>query len=250
MNNNSKIHLQAHQLVKRFGTRTVVDNVNIELEAGEIVGLLGPNGAGKTTTFNMVVGFLKPNSGNIIMNGQDITQVPIYKRARMGIGYLPQEKSVFQKLSVYENLMAIAEIIPGMKKDERRKKVQEVLEELKMDHLKDSPASTLSGGERRRVEIGRALVHSPHFLLLDEPFSGVDPIAVADLQAIIFGLQKKEIGILITDHSVRETLDVVNRAYLLHQGKILLSGTSRELVDNPKARQFYLGEKFYIKEEV
>jgi len=245
--NNSKTHLEARNLVKRFGSRTVVKNVDIELETGEIVGLLGPNGAGKTTTFNMVVGFLKPNAGNILLNGRNITHIPIYKRARMGIGYLPQEKSVFQKLTVYENLMAIAEIIPDMNKEERRRKVEEVLGELKMEHLRESPASTLSGGERRRVEIGRALIHSPSFLLLDEPFSGVDPIAVADLQSIIFSLQEKGMGILITDHSVRETLDVVCRAYLLHEGKILLSGTSRELVENPKAREFYLGEKFYIK---
>lgn len=224
--------------------------MSVELKTGEIVGLLGPNGAGKTTSFNMVVGFLKPDTGHVYLDDQEITNFPIYKRARLGIGYLPQEKSVFQKLSVRENFMAIAEMVPRIPRFKRKSVVDDLLDELKLDYLADSKAFTLSGGERRRVEIGRSLILSPSFLLLDEPFSGVDPIAVADLQGIIRQLQQRGIGILITDHNAREILDVVDRAYLLYQGKIMLHGTAGELVNNQGAVEKYFGENFYLKQEV
>ncbi len=244
-----KRKLIAKNLTKIFKSRTVVESVSLELSCNEIVGLLGPNGAGKTTTFNMIVGFLKPDKGKIYINNTDITNYPIYKRARMGVGYLPQEKSVFQKLTVWENLMAIAEMLP-MTKEERKKKVLQIIEKLKLSHLINNKAYTLSGGERRKVEIGRALVLSPSFLLLDEPFSGVDPIAVSDLQKIIKNLKDMNIGILITDHNAREILEVIDRGYLLYDGKIMITGSSAELVKNRKAIEKYFGENFYIKEEV
>ena len=237
--------LKTEGLIKAYGGRRVVDQVNLELHKGEIVGLLGPNGAGKTTTFNMVVGITRPNGGRIVLDGHDITRLPMHLRARRGIGYLAQEKSVFRKLTVEENIRAIAEIQPWSRAD-RNRRVEGVLEELGITHLARQPAYTLSGGERRRVEIARALICEPTFMLLDEPFSGVDPKAVEELQNVIYQMQRRGLGILITDHSVRETLTVTDRAYLIYEGKVLISGTAAELVNDPKARQYYLGERFYM----
>jgi lipopolysaccharide export system ATP-binding protein len=237
--------LKTEGLIKEYSGRRVVDQVNLELHKGEIVGLLGPNGAGKTTTFNMVVGITRPNGGRITLDGHDITRLPMYLRARRGLGYLAQEKSVFRKLTVEENIRAIAEIQP-VSRAERNRRVENVLEELGITHLARQPAYTLSGGERRRVEIARALVCEPAFMLLDEPFSGVDPKAVEELQNVIYQMQRRGLGILITDHSVRETLTVTDRAYLIYEGKVLISGTAAELVNDPKARQYYLGERFYM----
>jgi len=237
--------LRTDGLIKEYSGRRVVDQVNLELRKGEIVGLLGPNGAGKTTTFNMVVGITRPNGGRVTLDGRDITDLPMHLRARLGIGYLAQEKSVFRKLSVEENIRAIAEIQP-LTRSERSRRVESVLEELGIGHLAHQRAYTLSGGERRRVEIARALVCEPTFMLLDEPFSGVDPKAVEELQNVIYQMQRRGLGILITDHSVRETLTVTDRAYLIYEGKVLISGTAAELVNDPKARQYYLGERFYM----
>ncbi len=242
--------LRTQNLVKLYSRKKVVDHVSIEVHQGEVVGLLGPNGAGKTTTFYMTTGFIAPDSGRVFFEEEghthDITHMPMYKRARMGIAYLPQEASIFRKLSVEENLMAILELTPLSKVD-REKRKQELLEELKVTHLSKQKAYTLSGGERRRVEIARALVLQPNFILLDEPFVGIDPIAVQDIQGIIRFLKKKKIGILITDHNVRETLSIVDRAYIMFEGKILLSGTAAKLASNKKAREIYLGERFSLK---
>jgi lipopolysaccharide export system ATP-binding protein len=242
--------LRTDNLVKLYGKKKVVDHVSIEVHEGEVVGLLGPNGAGKTTTFYMTTGFIAPNEGRVYFEEKgvthDITQLPMYKRARMGIAYLPQEASIFRKLTVEENLMAILELLPLSPMD-RDKKLKSLLDELKVTHLAKQKAYTLSGGERRRVEIARALVVDPKFILLDEPFVGIDPIAVQDIQGIIRFLQKKGIGILITDHNVRETLSIVDRAYIMFEGKILLSGTAAKLASNKKARQIYLGERFSLK---
>ena len=237
--------LKTEGLIKQYGGRRVVDQVNLELHKGEIVGLLGPNGAGKTTTFNMVVGITRPNGGRITLDGHDISRLPMYMRARRGIGYLAQEKSVFRKLTVEQNIRAIAEIQP-LSRAERNRRIENVLDELGISHLARQPAYTLSGGERRRVEIARALVCEPIFMLLDEPFSGVDPKAVEELQNVIYQMQRRGLGILITDHSVRETLTVTDRAYLIYEGKVLISGTASDLVNDPKARQYYLGERFYM----
>ena len=227
----------------KYGRRRVVKGVNMELRAGEIVGLLGPNGAGKTTSFYMIVGLVPATEGKVFLDGADITEVPMYKRARMGIGYLPQEASVFRKLTVRQNILAVAEYLP-IPKGELKDFVQSMLEELNLSHLADQPAFTLSGGERRRLEITRALTARPKFLLMDEPFSGVDPISVAEVQDIIRGLKSKNIGVLITDHNVRETLSIVDRAYLIHDGKVLCEGTSDFLVNDEQSRKFYLGENF------
>ena len=235
--------LRVSDLVKTYGKRTVVNKVNIELTRGEIVGLLGPNGAGKTTTFNMVVGFIKPNEGKIFLDTMDITELPVYRRARLGISYLPQEVSVFRKMMVEENLMAILETLPLSKK-ERIERMEKQLEHMGLSHLRKSRAYTLSGGERRRVEIARALVLHPSFLLLDEPFTGVDPKAVQELQETIHGLSEEGLGIFITDHSVREALEITDRSYLIFEGKIELSGTSKELITNERARKVYFGERF------
>lgn len=232
-------------MVKVYSGRRVLDNVNIEIHEGEIVGLLGPNGAGKTTTFNIVVGLVKPNSGRVFFDDTDITTMPMYQRARLGIGYLTQEVSIFRKLNVEENIMAIVEIL-GMSKSEGKRKLETILDEMGIAHLAKHKAYTLSGGERRRVEIARALATSPSFMLLDEPFSGVDPIAVQDLQQVISGLRKKGLGILITDHSVRETLEVTDRSYLLYEGKIEISGTAEDLIGDERAKKLYLGERFYM----
>lgn len=235
--------LEATNLCKSYSSRKVVNNVNLEVKRGEIVGLLGPNGAGKTTSFYMIVGIIHPDSGKIVFDNQDITRLPIHKRARQGIGYLSQESSVFKKLTVEENIMAILETLPLSKK-ERKVRLLNLLEELNIAHLAKHRAYTLSGGERRRLEITRALVTNPSFILLDEPFSGIDPIVVADAQEIIKGLKEKGLGVLLTDHNVRETLAITDRAYLIAEGQILISGSAEKLVNDPKAREIYLGEKF------
>lgn len=236
-------YIKTRNLVKQYGKRRVVKGVNIDLRAGEIVGLLGPNGAGKTTSFYMIVGLVPATEGEVFLDGADITEVPMYKRARMGIGYLPQEPSVFRKLTVRQNILAVAENLP-IPKGELKDFVQSMLEELNLSHLADQPAFTLSGGERRRLEITRALTARPKFLLMDEPFSGVDPISVAEVQDIIRGLKAKNIGVLITDHNVRETLSIVDRSYLIHDGTVLCEGTSEFLVNDEQSRKFYLGENF------
>ncbi len=235
--------LETINLVKKYGDRIVVNNIQINVKRGEIVGLLGPNGAGKTTTFYMVMGFIKPDSGQVIFDKQDITMLPMHQRARRGIGYLAQEPSIFRKLTVEENIMAILETL-DISKTERDERLIKLLEELKISHLAKNKAYTLSGGERRRLEITRALVTNPLFILLDEPFSGIDPIAVFECQQIISYLKKKGLGILLTDHNVRETLAVTDRSYIMAAGKILISGTAQELTTNQEARKIYLGEKF------
>jgi lipopolysaccharide export system ATP-binding protein len=235
--------LRTEGLVKQFKRRVVVRDVCIELHPGEIVGLLGPNGAGKTTTFRMIVGLLRPNKGRIFFQDRDVTKLPMYRRAREGMAYLPQEPSVFRKLTVRENLMAIMEYLP-MTDAEREARADELLEEMGVAHVADSPAYVLSGGERRRTEICRALVTNPKVFLLDEPFAGIDPIAVADLQETVAQLKQSGIGVLITDHNVRETLEITDRAYIISEGGISVSGTPREIAENPIARRTYLGERF------
>ncbi len=235
--------LETKELAKSYNGRQVVRGVDILVRRGEIVGLLGPNGAGKTTTFYMIVGVVSPNAGKIIFDNNDITALPIHERARFGIGYLSQEPSTFRKLTVEENIMSILETLP-IGKAERKRRLKRLLEELNIAHLASARAYTLSGGERRRLEITRALVTNPSFLLLDEPFSGIDPIVVNEAQEIIKELKARGLGILLTDHNVRETLSITDRAYLIAEGKILISGTAAELINDPKARQIYLGEKF------
>ncbi|HTY46029.1 MAG TPA: LPS export ABC transporter ATP-binding protein [Patescibacteria group bacterium] len=235
--------LETRELVKAYDGREVVKGVSIEVKRGEIVGLLGPNGAGKTTTFYMIVGIIPPRRGKIIFDNFDITALPIHERSRYGIGYLSQEPSIFRKLSVEENIQAVLETLP-IGRSERRRRLEQLLHELNIAHLARSKAYTLSGGERRRLEITRALVTNPSFILLDEPFSGIDPIVVSEAQEIIKELKGKGLGILLTDHNVRETLSITDRAYLIADGKILISGTAGELINNPKAREIYLGEKF------
>jgi lipopolysaccharide export system ATP-binding protein len=238
--------LVTHDLVKRYSKRAVVDHVSIEVEQGEIVGLLGPNGAGKTTTFYMIVGIVRADEGYVTLGGLDITSLPMYKRARMGIGYLSQEPSIFRKLTVEENLHAVLEF-SGLSADKRRKRVQELMRELGIETLAHQKAYTLSGGEQRRVEIARTLAMSPSFVLLDEPFAGIDPIVVHDLKQIILQLRDKGLGILLTDHNATDTLDIVDRAYLIADGKIVLSGTPEELVENEMARKVYFGEEFKLQ---
>jgi lipopolysaccharide export system ATP-binding protein len=237
--------IATNDLSRSFGKKQVVNKVNIQLSAGEVVGLLGPNGAGKTTTFYMVVGLVPASSGHVLYNQDVITHYPLYRRARMGIGYLPQEASVFRKLSVEANILAVAESLDVSKK-ERRQLVEQQLEDLGLTGLAKQKAYTLSGGERRRLEIARALVTQPSFLLMDEPFSGVDPISVSEVQKIIIQLKERGIGVLITDHNVRETLSICDRAYLLHQGRVLCEGTSEFLVNDPQSKRFYLGENFNL----
>lgn len=237
--------LATRNLTKKFGRRVVVDKINLEIKKGEIVGLLGPNGAGKTTTFNMIVGLLAPNNGDIILDDVVITDFPIYQRARLGISFLCQEPSVFRKLKVDENLIAIYEIL-GMDHKQAQVKADESLKNFSLLHVKNQKAYTLSGGERRRVEIARALISNPKFLLLDEPFTGIDPISRVELQELILHLKEKGIGILISDHNVRETLEITDHAYLIYDAKILLAGDAQTLINNPKARKLYLGEKFKI----
>jgi len=232
-------------LVKKYGGRTVVNQVNIELKQGEIVGLLGPNGAGKTTTFNMILGLVKPTSGRIFFDEADISRLPMFRRSRLGMSYLTQEVSVFRKLTVKENILSILESLP-LTEAERKERLQWLLEELGIAHLAEQRAYTLSGGERRRVEIARALVPRPAFMLLDEPFSGVDPKSVEELQNIIYQLRDHNLGILITDHSVRETLQVTDESYLIYEGKVEMSGKASDLVNDPRAREIYLGQRFYM----
>jgi lipopolysaccharide export system ATP-binding protein len=240
------MRLHTSKLVKRYRARTVVKRVSIEVEQGEIVGLLGPNGAGKTTTFYMIVGLISPNDGKIFVDDLDITKEPVYKRARLGIGYLSQEASVFRKLSVEDNLMAVLEM-SSLKRDEQKDRMEELLREFGLEKIRKSLGIQLSGGERRRTEIARALALSPKFILLDEPFAGVDPIAVEDIQQIVRNLKTKNIGILITDHNVHETLSITDRAYLLFEGNILKSGTSSELAQDEQVRNVYLGKNFELR---
>ncbi len=237
--------LQTRDLTKSFGGRTVVRGVSLEIASGEVVGLLGPNGAGKTTTFSMVVGLTAPDSGRVLLDGEDVTDDPMYIRARKGIGYLPQEPSIFRGLSVEQNILAILETLDTNGAD-RRGRLRELLNELGLTGLAKSPAYTLSGGERRRVEITRALVISPSFMLLDEPFAGIDPIAVSDIQQIIFHLKARGIGVLITDHNVRETLRITDRAYIVHDGVIFRSGTPQSLAADEDVKRIYLGAEFRL----
>jgi len=237
--------IRTENLVKIYRKRRVVDDISLEIKKGEVVGLLGPNGAGKTTTFYIIVGLIAPDKGKVSFNGKKITKIPMFQRARMGLGYLAQEPSIFRKLTVEENLLLILESL-GVKRDERRERCYSLLKELEIDHLADYKGYMLSGGERRRVEIARTLTSSPSFMLLDEPFTGVDPIAVYDIQEIISYLKEKGLGILITDHNVRETLKITDRAYIMHNGKILTSGTPQKVANCEITRKIYLGERFNL----
>lgn len=248
---NHHAALEADGLCKSYGGRAVVREVSLRLERREIVGLLGPNGAGKTTTFNMVAGIVRPNRGSIRIEGRDITDLPLYKRARFGLGYLTQEPSIFRKMTVEQNILAVLEVL-GLSRPERRARLEVLLDDLGIGHLAKNMADTLSGGERRRLEIARALATQPLYMLLDEPFSGVDPKAVEEIQGIIRSMRDAGLGILITDHSVRETLAVTDRSYIIHEGRICVSGSAAELVNNPEARRLYLGERFtmHLPEEI
>lgn len=238
--------IETHSLVKRYGDRVVVNDVNVEVEQGTIVGLLGPNGAGKTTTFYMIVGVIAPDGGDVKVDGVSLPGMPIHKRNRFGISYLPQEASVFRKMTVEDNLLCLLETRKELTPVDRERITDELLEEFHIAHVRHTRGDALSGGERRRVEIARSLTLNPSFILLDEPFAGVDPLAVEDIQSVVLHLKTRGIGILITDHNVRETLRIVDRAYILSEGKILLQGTSREVADNPLARKFYLGANFSL----
>jgi len=238
--------LRTDNLIKKYRSRTVVKNVSLEVKQGEIVGLLGPNGAGKTTSFYMIVGLIKPNEGRVFLEDIDITDEPMYKRAQKGIGYLPQEASVFRGLSVEDNIMAVLEFTK-LTKSQQKQRLEELLDEFGLQHVRKGKGITLSGGERRRTEIARALAVSPHFILLDEPFAGVNPIAVEDIQTIVAKLKTKNIGVLITDHNVHETLSITDRAYLLFEGSILKAGTAEDLANDPQVRKVYLGENFELR---
>ena len=246
MANNEKMILRTDNLVKIYKNRTVVNKVSIEVQQGEIVGLLGPNGAGKTTTFYMTVGLITPNEGRIFLNDDDITKLPVYKRAQLGLGYLAQEASVFRKMTVEDNILSVLEMTK-LSKNEQKQRVEELIEEFGLGHIRKNTGDRLSGGERRRTEIARALAISPKFILLDEPFAGVDPIAVEDIQTIVSKLKNKNIGILITDHNVHETLSITDRAYLLFEGKILKAGTAEDLAEDEMVRKVYLGENFELR---
>ncbi|HNW90386.1 MAG TPA: LPS export ABC transporter ATP-binding protein [Bacteroidales bacterium] len=238
--------LRTNNLIKKYRSRTVVQDVSLEVNQGEIVGLLGPNGAGKTTSFYMIVGLIKPNSGKVYLDEMDITDEPMYKRAKKGIGYLPQEASVFRGLSVEDNIKAVLEFT-NLSKAEQKQRLESLLDEFGLQHVRKGKGITLSGGERRRTEIARALAVSPHFILLDEPFAGVDPIAVEDIQKIVAKLKTKNIGVLITDHNVHETLSITDRAYLLFEGSIMKAGTAEDLANDPQVRKVYLGENFELR---
>ncbi len=240
------MRIKTEKLVKSYSGNRVVDEVSIGVEEGEVVGLLGPNGAGKTTTFYMVVGLIRPERGRVYLEDKEITKLPMHRRAHLGIGYLPQEPSIFRKLTVEENILILWEILPQVRKEEYAKKLDALLDELGIKHLRKQKAYTLSGGEQRRVEIARALATNPAFLLLDEPFTGIDPKTITDLQNIINHLRKKGLGILITDHNVRETLAITDRAYIIHKGKILISGDSQTVAKSEEAKKFYLGEEFRL----
>ncbi|MCF0049505.1 LPS export ABC transporter ATP-binding protein [Dyadobacter chenwenxiniae] len=241
--------LRTENLVKKYGVRLVNNNVSYQVEQGEIVGLLGPNGAGKTTSFYMAVGLVKPNSGKVFLDDKDITSLPMYKRARLGLGYLAQEASVFRSLTVEENIRAVLEMT-DLSRHDQKQKVEELLEEFHLTHVRKSKGMVLSGGERRRTEIARSLAVDPKFILLDEPFAGVDPIAVEDIQSIVAKLKHKNIGILITDHNVNETLSITDRAYLLFEGKILKQGSAEELAEDEVVRRVYLGQNFELKRKI
>lgn len=236
--------LETNSLVKSYRKRRVVNEVNVSVKRGEVVGLLGPNGAGKTTTFYMVVGLIKPDFGQVFLDEKEITKMPMHRRAMKGIGYLPQEPSIFKKLTVEENLLILWEVVKNIPKKEYEKRMNELFEEMGINHLRKARGFELSGGEKRRVEIVRALATNPSFILLDEPFAGIDPITVAEIQEMIKQLKSKNLGILITDHNVRETLTITDHAYIIHEGKILLAGESEKIVNDPLAKEFYLGEKF------
>ncbi len=239
------ISLAVRDLRKRYRNREVVKGVSLEIAPGEVVGLLGPNGAGKTTIFYMMVGLVRPDAGSVWLSGEEVTRLPMHRRARLGLGYLPQEPSIFRKLSVRENIMAFLEETP-LSPGEREEQLARILSEMRIAHVADTAGYSLSGGERRRVEIARALVISPSFLLLDEPFAGIDPISVADLQQVILGLKERGIGVIITDHNVRDTLKVCDRAYIISEGEILLSGRPEEIAESPRVREIYLGERFSL----
>ena len=238
--------IKTEKLVKRYGKKVAVNEISIEVNQGEVVGVLGPNGAGKTTTFYMVVGLVKPDSGRVFKGDYEMTKLPMHKRAHLGIGYLPQEPSIFRKLTVEENILILWELMPEIRKDEYEKKLVSLLDELGVTHLRQQKAYTLSGGEQRRVEIARALATHPTFLLLDEPFTGIDPKTVTDLQEIIRHLKQKGIGVLITDHNVRETLAITDRAYIVNKGQIMVSGNSQEIASSKEAKTSYLGENFEL----
>ena len=237
--------IHTKDLVKRYRQRTVVNHVSIEVKQGEIVGLLGPNGAGKTTTFYQVVGLIKPDEGNVFLDDTNITKLPMYKRAKMGIGYLPQEASVFRKLSVEDNILAVLEM-SDLNRDERHRKLESLIGEFHLEHVRKSHGDIVSGGERRRTEIARALANDPKFILLDEPFAGIDPIAVGDIQALVRHLTQRGIGVLITDHNVRETLGLTDRAYIIYSGEVLMEGSPEDIVNHPDVRRLYLGEEFRL----
>jgi lipopolysaccharide export system ATP-binding protein len=238
--------IRAESLMKTYGGRKVVDGVSVNVHQGEVVGLLGPNGAGKTTSFYMITGMIRSDAGRIYIDEQEVSGLPMYKRARLGVGYLPQETSVFRKLTVEENLLAVLEARGSLGRKERREEAERLMEEFKIARLRKSRAYTLSGGERRRLEIARALTTRPDFLLLDEPFAGIDPIAVEDIQSVIFSLRDRGMGILITDHSVRETLATTNRAYIMFEGKVLIEGSAEHLAQDEEARRIYLGKSFSL----
>jgi len=238
-------HLRTEHLVKAYSGRPVVDGVDLRVERGEIVGLLGPNGAGKTTTFAMMVGYVHPDGGRILLDDREVTELPMYQRARLGIGYLAQEPSIFRKLTVEQNILAILETLE-LPRPARRRRLDELLNELGITHLARQKAYTLSGGEKRRLEITRALVTRPQFILLDEPFSGIDPITVLEAQEMIRELKRRELGVLLTDHNVRETLEITDRAYIMAEGRVLIAGTAHDLITDPRAREIYLGEKFRL----
>jgi lipopolysaccharide export system ATP-binding protein len=238
--------IRTEKLTKTYGGRRVVDGVSVHVGQGEVVGLLGPNGAGKTTSFYMITGMIRCDSGRVLVDDQDVTSLPMYKRARLGVGYLPQESSVFRKLTVEENLLAVLETRTRLDRKERREEADRLMEEFKIARLRKSKAYTLSGGERRRLEIARALTTRPDFLLLDEPFAGIDPIAVEDIQSVIFTLRDRGMGILITDHSVRETLATTNRAYIMFEGRVLIEGSAEHLAQDEEARRIYLGKSFSL----
>ena len=240
------MRLRAENLVKKYKQRSVVNHVSLDVNQGEIVGLLGPNGAGKTTTFYMIVGLIRPNGGKIFLDEKDITHYPMYKRGQLGIGYLAQEASVFRNLSVEDNIMAVLEMGTNLNLKQRKEKVEQLLEEFKITEIRKSKGKVLSGGERRRTEIARALSVDPHFILLDEPFAGIDPKAVEDIQHLVSDLASRNIGILITDHNVHETLNITDRTYILYEGQIRISGSAEEIADNPEARRLYLGDNFQL----
>ena len=245
MNGRGAAFLRAEHLTKSYGGRRVVNDVSIEVEAGQVIGLLGPNGAGKTTTFYMIVGLVRPDAGTVVLNGEDVTALPMYERARRGLSYLPQEPSIFRKLTVEENILAILETL-DLGPEGRRERLRQLLDELGIARLAKNKALSLSGGERRRVEITRALVIAPTFMLLDEPFAGIDPIAVVDIQHIVTQLKERGIGVLITDHNVRETLGICDRAYILNEGAVLEEGVPARIAESQRAREIYLGEKFRL----